>query len=128
MIFLRERIGKLLRDLEGLIYTDETPVSGFRYVQSAEKFPDVSKVNTDDWAYCDRYPMSWGGHRAYYWFETFVTIPEEMDGQCIVYEQMTGKEDGWDATNPQFTIYVNDVLKQGLDINPVSYTQRTRPT
>lgn len=61
--------------------------------------------------------MSWGGHRAYYWFETFVTIPEEMDGQCIVYEQMTGKEDGWDATNPQFTIYVNDVLKQGLDIN-----------
>ena len=49
MIFLRERIGKLLRDLEGLIYTDETPVSGFRYVQSAEKFPDVSKVNTDDW-------------------------------------------------------------------------------
>lgn len=30
---------------------------------------------------------------------------------------MTGKEDGWDATNPQFTIYVNDVLKQGLDIN-----------
>ena len=117
MIFLRERIGKLLRDLEGLIYTDETPVSGFRYVQSAEKFPDVSKVNTDDWAYCDRYPMSWGGHRAYYWFETFVTIPEEMDGQCIVYEQMTGKEDGWDATNPQFTIYVNDVLKQGLDIN-----------
>ena len=117
MIFLRERIGKLLRDLEGLIYTDETPVSGFRYVQSTEKFPDVSKVNTDDWAYCDRYPMSWGGHRAYYWFETFVTIPEEKDGQCIVYEQMTGKEDGWDATNPQFTIYVNDVLKQGLDIN-----------
>ena len=38
-------------------------------------------------------------------------------GNVSVYEQMTGKEDGWDATNPQFTIYVNDVLKQGLDIN-----------
>lgn len=117
MIFLKERIGKLISDLGTLIYTDEMPVTGFRCLQSAEKFPDVSKLCTDDWAYCGDQVLSWGGHRAYYWFETWVTIPEEMDGQCVVYEQTTGKEGGWDATNPQFTIYVNDVLVQGLDIN-----------
>lgn len=40
-----------------------------------------------------------------------------MDGKCVVYELKTGKEGEWDATNPQFTIYVNGVRRQGLDVN-----------
>jgi len=46
-----------------------------------------------------------------------VTIPEEFDGECVVYELKTGKEGEWDATNPQFSIFVNGVRVQGLDVN-----------
>ena len=59
----------------------------------------------------------WGGHREYYWFETTVTIPEEFSGKCVVFQLTTGREGEWDATNPQFTIYVNGKLVQGLDVN-----------
>ncbi len=117
MVFLKERIGKLLSDLETLIYTDVTPVTEFRYRKTEERFEDPAAVCTDDWAEFGGGQLCWGGHREYYWFETFVTIPPEMDGKCVVYEQRTGKEGEWDATNPQFTIYVNDVRVQGLDVN-----------
>ena len=46
-----------------------------------------------------------------------MTIPEEFDGECVVYELKTGKEGEWDATNPQFSIFVNGVRVQGLDVN-----------
>lgn len=46
-----------------------------------------------------------------------MTIPQEFDQQCVVYELKTGREGAWDATNPQFSIFVNNVRKQGLDIN-----------
>src|SRR5699024_12872909 len=44
-------------------------------------------------------------------------IPEQFDQKCVVYELITGREGEWDATNPQFTIYVNGKLVQGLDVN-----------
>ena len=59
----------------------------------------------------------WGGHREYFWFETIVTVPEAFDGKCAVYELKTGREGEWDGTNPQFSIYVNNVRRQGLDVN-----------
>ena len=49
--------------------------------------------------------------------ETTVTIPEEFAGKCVVFQLTTGREGEWDATNPQFTIYVNGKLVQGLDVN-----------
>ena len=30
---------------------------------------------------------------------------------------LTGKEGQWDATNPQFSVYVDGVLRQGFDVN-----------
>lgn len=116
MIFLKERTGKLINDIKELIYTDITPISTYRYIKSGEKFEDVRSISTDSWDILEGQQI-WGGHREYFWFETIVTIPEAFDGKCAVYELKTGREGEWDAANPQFSIYVNNVRKQGLDVN-----------
>lgn len=116
MLFIKERVGKLISDIKELVYTDAVPIKSYRFLQSRERFEDIEKICTDNWEVLENSQL-WGGHREYFWFETVVTIPQEFDQQCVVYELKTGREGAWDATNPQFSIFVNNVRKQGLDIN-----------
>jgi alpha-mannosidase len=116
MILIKERIGKLVEDLNRLIYAKEMPITSYRMLKSGEHFLNVQDLHTDDWEELTSAEL-WGGHREYFWFETVITIPDEFKDQCVVYELKTGREGLWDATNPQFTIYVNGVRRQGLDVN-----------
>lgn len=116
MIFIKERVGKLLSDLKELIYTDITPIKSYRFIQSKENYPNIANIRTDSWHTLSNQQL-WGGHREYFWFETFITLPESFEGKCVVYELKTGREGEWDATNPQFSIFVNNVRRQGMDVN-----------
>lgn len=116
MLFLKERAGKLISDIKALIYTDIIPVEEYRFIKSRERYTDIAGICTENWELLRKQEL-WGGHREYFWFETFITIPQCMDGKCVIYELKTGKEGEWDATNPQFTIYVNNQRRQGLDVN-----------
>ena len=100
---------------EGLgLFSSKTIEEGYSLV--VNKANPVEDLDTSSWEDFNREQI-WGGHREYYWFETTVTIPEQFDQKCVVYELITGREGEWDATNPQFTIYVNGKLVQGLDVN-----------
>ena len=46
-------------------------------------------------------------------------IPEQLDGQFVEYALETGA-DGWEATNPQFFVYVDGKLIQGMDTRHLS--------
>ena len=116
MIFIKERVGKLISDLKELIYTDVLPVREYRFLKTQERFEDIRNLNTDSWSVLKEGEL-WGGHREYFWFETVVTLPESFQGKCVVYELKTGREGEWDATNPQFSIFVNGKRIQGLDVN-----------
>lgn len=116
MILIKERIGKLVEDLKKLIYVGEVPITGYRMLRSGERFSDIHDLPSDGWEELTNREL-WGGHREYFWFKTVVTIPAEFQDKCVVYELKTGREGQWDATNPQFTAYVNGVRRQGLDVN-----------
>ena len=116
MILIKERIGKLVEDLKNLIYVGEVPITGYRILRSGERFSDIHDLPSDGWEELTNREL-WGGHREYFWFKTVVTIPAEFQDKCVVYELKTGREGQWDATNPQFTAYVNGVRRQGLDVN-----------
>lgn len=128
MIQIRERVKKLKNDLQALCYPKEAAIPGYRMYRGYSKnpagenscceqsFDDIANLCTDGWEELS-YGQLWGGHREYFWFDTTVQIPGEFDGQCVVYELLTGKEGEWDATNPQFTVYVNGRLRQGFDVN-----------
>ena len=116
MILIKERIGKMLEYLQELIYPDKYDIAHYKMIRTDERFSDISNLDTSDWKDFSHEQL-WGGHREFYWFETTVTIPESFDGKCVVYEVTTGKEGEWDATNPQFLLYMNGEVKQGLDVN-----------
>ena len=116
MILIKERIGKLVEDLKGLIYARKVPVTSYRMLKSGERFLSLRDLPAHGWEELTNTEL-WGGHREYFWFETVITIPGEFQDECVVYELKTGREGLWDATNPQFTIYVNGVRRQGLDVN-----------
>lgn len=116
MLFIRERIGKLLDYLQGMIYTDEIPVTEYRMKKTEHHYGDFAAPDTSDWEIFNHKEI-WGGHQEYYCFAGEIIIPEHFAGKCVVYELITGKEGAWDATNPQFSIYINGRLVQGLDIN-----------
>ncbi|MHB1484900.1 MAG: alpha-mannosidase [Saccharofermentanales bacterium] len=116
MIYLKERIGKLIKDVEVMINSQSVIIESFKIKKTYEKFSNLKDLDTSNW---DDFSTSakWGGNREYYWFDTFVSIPDLFDGKCVSFELSTGKEGEWDATNPQFTIFVNGEIIQGLDIN-----------
>ena len=116
MMFIRERIGKLLEYLEGMIYTDEVAVDRFKMKKLEKHFGDYAYPDTSVWDDFDG-DMMWGGHQEYYCFATHIRLDERFSGKCVVFEVMTGREGEWDATNPQFSIYLNGRLIQGLDVN-----------
>lgn len=116
MMLLKERIGKMLEYLQAQVYPKQVAIPSYKMIRTDERCLDVNNLDTSFWTEITNQEL-WGGHREYYWFETVVTIPEEFDGECVVYELKTGKEGEWDATNPQFSIFVNGVRVQGLDVN-----------
>lgn len=116
MVLIKERIGKMLEYLKDQIYPDKEPVRAYKMLKTCERFENVADLDTSSWADFSG-DQIWGGHREYYWFAAKVRIPERFQGKAVVYELLTGREGAWDATNPQFTIYVNGKRIQGLDVN-----------
>lgn len=116
MIFLQERISKLVSELDDLRYPKTVRITDCKYKKTKEQFDDITKLDTSDWSNFTSDQL-WSGHYEYYWFEMSVTIPDDFDGKCVEYILRTGKENEWDAINPQFMIYVNGKMRQGLDVN-----------
>ena len=91
MILIKERIGKMLEYLQEQVYPKQVAIPSYKMIRTDERCLDVNNLDTSSWTEITNQEL-WGGHREYYWFETVVTIPEEFDGECVVYELKTGKE------------------------------------
>lgn len=116
MDFLQERIGKLIQDLKKLIEKDYFEIEQWQMAKTEQHCQDIRDLDRNNWKSLSNQEI-WGGPKQYYWFQTEVTIPSEYDRQCVLFELTTGLETGWDATNPQFLVYVNGVVRQGFDLN-----------
>ena len=114
--FIDERNAKLIGEIGKLSCSDRIFVENYRMACTGSSWKDADCIEAREWEdfSADHF---WGGDHTYYWFCTEIVIPEQYDGKCVVYELRTGREGSWDATNPQFRVYINGVLKQGLDVN-----------
>lgn len=116
MFFFEERINRILNELGGYIYPDSEPVSLYKMKQGNFKGGEKLNLDVSDWVDFhsgDR----WGGRDIHCWFRCDIKIPERFNSKKIVYTLQTGREGGWDALNPQFIIFKNEELIQGLDVN-----------
>ncbi|MGB4659956.1 MAG: alpha-mannosidase, partial [Mobilitalea sp.] len=116
MRYMEERLGELLKQLSALRYQDIYEIPEWKMKRNSSKIKGIANQDTSLWE--TFLPTTvWGGHEEYYEFATTVTLPEAMEGKCVEFYLLTGREGAWDATNPQFTIYIDGILRQGLDIN-----------
>ena len=61
--------------------------------------------------------MHWYGPDKHYWFRADVTVPQEMDGKPLWMHVCTQIDEWDDAKNPQFLLFANGEVIQGMDIN-----------
>ena len=119
-MFLVERIGEIINQLAVLRHPQRIVLTDFKMSkQKGETKPTPAK-NNGIWSEIPENGV-WGGNYEYYAFAGSAVIPEAFAGKNVDFIVSTGKEDQWAATNPQFSLYVNGVLRQGFDGNHYEY-------
>ena len=116
-MFEEERIAEIIKQVKKLAYSQEIKLDGFFMAKvGGETKPNPQIEAVLSWK-CTENGNLWGGHNEYFVFRGSITIPKEMAGKKVLFSLLTGKEGEWDATNPQFTVYVDGKLRQGFDVN-----------
>lgn len=116
MFFEVERISKITSDLKELVYADKLELAKIEVKEGL--YPSPDQADASDQAYSPfGFHDRWGGKNIYAWFRAEFEIPEKFAGKRLVYRVTTSHEGEWDAKNPQFLIFVNNKLIQGLDVN-----------
>ena len=116
--FYEDRMRIFLSELLKASVLYNEPVSGFKYKECAYK--SNNKLPKIDSEFKDFLPeMRWGGKQdSHAWFYKKLSIPKKLQGKNIEIEISTDDSNrGWDAINPQFIVYLDGKLVQGLDIN-----------
>ena len=57
------------------------------------------------------------GRDKHFWVKLNFETPEKVNGKKVYFSLHTGRENEWDATNPQCLVYLNGKIVQGLDVN-----------
>lgn len=117
MFFEAERIAQTIKVLKGCIITAKQPVTDISMRTGAvENFLSELKQSLPAYKSFGRGEL-WGGKDLYVTFRVTVEITAEMQDQPIVLLITTGREDKWEALNPQFIVWTADGVKQGIDVN-----------
>lgn len=115
MYFTTERLDKIVKELKSLICTQTVTLGNV--MKKDGFYHDIEKVNADERPF---EPFAtdklWGGDDVCTWFRADFQVHKEMAGKRLTFMLETGSK-GWDATNPQFLVFVNGELIQGFDVN-----------
>lgn len=117
MRFIEDRISVICNELKELAFVKKEPVSGVVYKKGLYFYPHEADESTEPWEKFDSKTMHWYGPDEHYWFRAEYTVPKSMDGKTL-YLKVATQVDHWDyARNPQFLLFVNGQMTQGMDIN-----------
>lgn len=131
-LFRNDRIRRILMDLKALQIKAAIPVENIRMLSGRFDSPDAAEPFLSQ---AQPYPIhgQWGGRNAYFWFFATVHLPDGFEKEQLLLRVSTAagqKRDtallstfvsagshNWDLMNPQFMVFVNDRLRQGMDTN-----------
>ncbi|NLY46409.1 MAG: alpha-mannosidase [Tissierella sp.] len=114
MYFSLQRIQKICDELKDCVYEEHVAIEDFKF--TVGNFLSVEEANkAEEWRDYKAGDL-WGGKDYHSWMKTSVIIPEHFQGKNVAV-RFFSDGNGWNASNPQFILYVNEKLIQGLDIN-----------
>ena len=122
-----ERVNKLVLQLKNNVNVKETPLADILYKPTTykvgSKLPDSKE---DGWLKFEN-NARWGGTPDFHaWFYTHVSLGKEFVGKTLRVQFHTDYC-GWAFENPQFLVYVDGKVVQGIDLNhryfEITYTK-----
>lgn len=117
MDFLDKRVGVICNELKKLKVKQVFPLTQWEYKEGNFIHPEDVLKDEAAWENFDCKTMHWYGKDRHYWFRTTYTIPEELDGKSV-WIRVSSQIDEWDdGRNPQFIVFVNGEVYQGIDMN-----------
>ena len=114
--FIKEKIAISVENLKNLIVTDKSDVA-FEYVECPEyKETNTPPAKNAGWK---PFPKDFrlSGIDQHFWLHMSVKTPVLDSTKETRLSVTTGREGQWDASNPQFTVYLNGKTTQALDTN-----------
>jgi alpha-mannosidase len=115
MYFIFERIGKICEELKEYIYRDAIKIETCYIKEGNFRSPEEADNGRSQWREFKN-EATWGGFDSHSWFKADFIVPKQFENKAMALRVSTGSK-GWDATNPQFMLYINSILVQGLDVN-----------
>ncbi len=113
MYFLKERIEVIIKQLYECIYVERTKLLSLRFLEG--RFNRVEEVKTKSMREFGAQEF-WGGPEYHGWFRG-TGVCKRNDQQRKTAVLISTDTEGWDVNNPQFLLFINGQLRQGIDVN-----------
>ena len=117
MSFLDKRINGICTELQKLSVKQKFPTENWLYKPGNFLRPEDADADPAPFEPFDCRTMHWYGPDKHYWFRADVTVPDEMEGKPLWMHVCTQIDEWDDAKNPQFLLFVNGAVTQGIDMN-----------
>lgn len=117
MIFAKERVQVICDQLKKFSKIQKVELTQWQVKEGNFLRPADAEAAAGDWKTFDSRTMHWYGPDRHYWFKTEFTVPEEFDGRPLWLIFHTQIEEWDDGKNPQFLLFIDGEIVQGLDMN-----------
>ncbi len=128
MIFAEERAQVICGQLKKLEKVQKRELTRWQVKDGLFLRPREAEDAKEPWRDFDSLKDHWYGPDRHYWFRADLAVPEDFDGKPLWLVFRTQIEESDDGKNPQFLLFVNGKVTQGLDMNhrEVFLTARAR--
>ncbi len=117
MIFSEERTQVICSQLKTLEKVQKLDITDWSMKEGLYFRPEEADRAQAPWKEFNSRTDAWYGPDRHYWFRTNLTVPESFNGKPLWLIFRTQIEEWDDGKNPQFLLFVNGKITQGLDMN-----------
>lgn len=117
MVFLDKRAQTICDELKKLSVRQRRTIDAWFYKKGNFIRPHDAEADETPFLPFDSRIMHWYGPDAHYWFKADMTVPDSFDGRPLWLYVRTQIDEWDDGKNPQFLLYVDGEVVQGIDMN-----------
>lgn len=117
MIFAKERAQVICDQLKKAACLQKQEITEWKVKKGLFLRPEEAERDAQEWKLFDSSTMHWYGPDQHYWFRTMLTVPESFEGRPLWFRIRTQIDEWDDGKNPQFLLFLNGEVLQGLDMN-----------
>jgi len=114
--YIDKRVAVICSNLKRLSIVKKVPIESWKFKEGNFFYPSDVESAKKPWEDFDSSTMYWKGPDKHYWFRGRFAVTEEFSGKPVWISVRTQIEE-CDGKNPQFLLFINGAVSQGLDMN-----------